>query len=627
VEQTPSAASTHDYRRLLRYSYRHRGKIVVILLCALALSTAFAGSVTLLLPAAQLILDRNGLAALRDEQTVKDYPALGRALDALLAILPDQTTADGRFQTIVLLTVLLLALTLFKGLFRYTQDYLVAQVGASVAQDLRDGLYARTIRQDLSLFNEAGAAKMMTRFTVDIQQMDRGVRVLYGLLTREPVKAVFMLGVALLVSWQLTLMGLLVVPLVGLSIYMLGQRIKRATRRVLGHTSFLNNILQETFLGIPIVKAFAMEDYETRRFAERNGRLTHNQIRAERTDAASDPITELLAMTAVSAVAVASAWYVVYQGWPIRNYVLLFGAMVALYDPARKLSGVNNRIQQAAAAARRVFELIDAPVLVAERPDARVLPRLTDGLRLRDVRFRYAPDAPEALRGVTFDVHAGETVAIVGHSGAGKTTLVNLLLRFYDPTAGAIEIDGHDLREVTLRSLRGQIALVTQSVVLFEDTVANNIAYGRHEAPREDVIAAAKAANAHDFISQLPQGYDTLLGERGESLSGGQRARLAIARAVFRDPAILILDEATANLDSESEALIQDALERLAVGRTTLIIAHRLSTVKRAARVVVLHEGRVEGQGPHHQLLESCRIYKSLYSLQFGSADGDAGGT
>ena len=609
----------HHYRRVLRYALRHRGKIAAIVFCALVGGVLYGVSFTAVKPLTAILTKDNGLASMELPQRLQGT-SVESLIQRLVEALPDQRTPDGRFKAALWVVGFFLAAAVLSGVFRFLQDYLVGVVGATVAFDLRNELYQRVIRQDLAFFSEAGVAKTMTRFTVDMQQIDAGVRTLFGLVTREPIKAFTLLAVALATDWQLTLLSLAAAPVIGLAIYRFGRAVKRHTRRALGHFSLLNNILQETFLGIPIVKAFCMERYESERFRQRNARLRRNTIGVARADAAATPTTEIVAILAVAGASLFAGWRVVHGGMPIEDFALLYAALIGLFDPARKLSRVYNRVQQCVAAAQRVFESLDAQPEVTEQPEARPLPRMSRGLTFRDVHFRYTRDAPEALSGVTLEIAANETVAVVGHSGAGKTSLINLIPRLYDPSQGVLEIDGIDLRTVTLEALRRQIALVTQQVILFEDTVANNIAYGHHDCPRERIVEAARAANAHDFITHLPDGYETVIGERGESLSGGQRARLAIARAVLRDPAILILDEATANLDSESEALIQDALRRLEVGRTTIVIAHRLSTVQHADRVVVLHEGRVESQGSHCELLESSPIYRSLHRIQFGSA-------
>jgi len=608
-----------DFKRVLGYALRHRGKIVAIVFCALAVGLLFSGSIIMVKPVTATLVEPNGLESMREWAHAEKYPTLGRLVNWFVGLFPQQDR-DGRFITLVWLSVLAVGVTFFRGIFRFLQDYLVGIVASTAVYDIRNKLYVRAIRFDLSYFGEAGVAKTMSRFTFDAQVMKRGIRMLFGSVIREPIKAVMCLALALAIDWQLTLLSLAAGPLVGFAIYRFGRAVKRYTRRVLSHFSFLNNILQETFLGLPIVKAFSMEAYESQRFIERNRRVRRNEIRVERADAATAPTTEFLAVAAVAGVALVAGWRVLHRGMPIDDFVTLYAALIGLYDPARKMSKVNNRMQEMLAAARRVFSLMDAEPKVAEKPDAPALPRMKKDLAFRDVRFRYATDGPEVLRGITLTVGAEEVVAIVGHSGAGKTSLINLIPRFYDPTDGVVEVDGVDIRGVSLESLRGQIALVTQHVVLFEDTVANNIAYGQHECPIERVVQAATAAHAHEFIEHLPDGYDTMIGERGESLSGGQRARLAIARAVLRDPAILILDEATANLDSESETLIQQALTKLQAGRATIVIAHRLSTIQHAHRVVVLHEGRIESEGAHEALLETSPIYRSLYQLQFGLA-------
>jgi len=434
---------------------------------------------------------------------------------------------------------------------------------------------------------------------------------------REPIKAVCFLVIALSVSARLTLLGLLVLPPVGDVMVRLGKRMKKSARRSLQKLAAMATVAGETFSGITIVKGFCMEKYEIERTRKEFRKLRHYLLRMVKADALVTPLVEVVIMVGLVFFVLYSAAQVLDGEMSNGDLISLIGALALMLDPVRKLSKVNNDIQTSVASAERVFEFIDMKPDVVEKPDAVELPRLERCIRFDHVYFSYDGKA-KVLEGVDFEIRKGEMIALVGFSGAGKSTIAKLLPRFYDVTGGALRFDDVDVRDVTFESLRGQISIVTQDTILFNESVRANIAFGRTEYTDEQVQAAAKAAHIHDFIVRLYDGYDTVIGEGGGLLSGGQRQRLAIARALIKDPALLILDEATSSLDSESEQAIQRALDEFIVGRTTLVIAHRLSTVQKADRILVLDQGRIVEEGTHQQLLERGGIYNRLYETQFG---------
>jgi subfamily B ATP-binding cassette protein MsbA len=505
-----------------------------------------------------------------------------------------------------------------KGLGAYFSAFLMTDIGQRVVRDLRDQVFRHTLDQSAEFFSQRTTGQLMSRVTNDVSQVQQAVSETIGDLLRESLA---LIGYAVLLfywDYRLALVCVTGAPIVVYPLVRFGQRVRRTSRRSQEELAWLSHITAEAFAGHRIVKAFSAEAHEARRFSRASDRLYRTNLKITSTVALLPPLMEFLGGLAV----VALIWYgsrrissgVMTQG----NFLAFIFAAFMMYTPVKKLSRVNTNLQQAIAAAERIFELLDTHSEVTERAGARSLPPLQESVEFRNVNFAYKDAADSAiLQDVSFRVPAGQVVAIVGLSGAGKTTLINLIPRFYDPTGGAILVDDIDIRDVTLRSLRSQVGIVTQETVLFDDTIASNIAYGSPAATREEIERAARAAHAHEFIERLPNGYDTDIGERGQRLSGGQRQRLAIARALLKNSPLLILDEATSSLDAESEQLVQDALANLMRNRTAFVIAHRLSTVRRADKIVALERGRVAEIGRHDELLSrSGGVYAKLYSLQ-----------
>jgi subfamily B ATP-binding cassette protein MsbA len=519
-------------------------------------------------------------------------------------------------QMLYLLPPLVVILYLVKGVLSYTHNYQMSYVGNSIVTRLRDQLFGALQRQPLAFFDGEATGVLMSRLTYDVNLLQDAVTRAITSFFKDSFTVAGLTAVIFYREWRLAFLAMAVFPLAVLIIVHLGKRIRRISHQSQVANSHLYTVLQESLIGQRIVKAFAREDYEEQRFFEANWDYFRTRMRLNATREFSPPTMELLGSFGMAGI-IFYGGYAVIQGTSTPGTFFSFlAALLMLYQPIRSLSGVQNTVQEGLAAAVRVFGLMDLEPEIKDAPGAVTLPTLKSEILFREVTFAYAEDRP-VLQDINLRVGRGEVVALVGPSGAGKSTLLNLLPRFYEVSAGAILIDGEDIRGVTLASLRGQIGVVTQQTILFNDTVRRNVLYGRLDADQAALIAALKAANAQDFVLALPQGLDTLIGEQGVRLSGGERQRLAIARALLKDPPILILDEATSSLDSESEREVQQALDCLMSGRTTLVIAHRLSTVRNAHRIVALEGGRIVETGTHADLLAAEGLYRRLYEMQF----------
>jgi subfamily B ATP-binding cassette protein MsbA len=521
--------------------------------------------------------------------------------------------------------VAILTLYFVKGVGAYVSGYLMTDVGQRVVRDIRDRLFRHILGQSAAFFSVNSSGRLMSRITNDVAQVQRALSETLGDLAREGLTLLFFVGALFYYDERLAIVCLTGAPIVIYPLVRLGQRVRRTTRRSQEALEQMSHVSAEAFTGHRIVKAFGAEARETAKFKAASDHYYRTTMRVTSALSVLPPLMEFIGGVAF----VTALWYgsesIAAQRMSTGDFVAFITALFMMYGPAKKLSRVNADLQQARAAGERIFEILETHSEVQEAPDATVLPRFARSVEFTNVCFSYAGAEEATLRGVSLTVRAGQTLAIVGRSGAGKTTLVNLIPRFYDVTGGTITIDGHNVHDVTLASLRSQIGMVTQETVLFDDTIAANIAFGRPTATQDEIESAARAAHAHEFIVTLDRGYDTLIGERGQRLSGGQRQRLAIARALLRDSPMLILDEATSSLDVESEMLVQEALANLMLNRTSFVIAHRLSTVRRADAIVVLERGLVVETGTHDELIARGGAYAKLYDLQLLDDPGSEG--
>lgn len=516
------------------------------------------------------------------------------------------------------------ASTILKGIFDYAGTYLVNYAGFGMITDLRNQLYDSVLRRSAAFFQKHTTGTLVSAIINDIERVQYAMSNVLAEFLQQFFTFIFTAAVVVLLGRSLAWLLLLFVPLVVYSAGKVGGRVRHTTRSGQDKLADIQNLLHETITGNRIVKAFSMEAWEIARFRQAAKRLFGANLRSVAAAAVSSPMMDIFGAIAISMLLLLGRDRISHGAFTPGIFVAFIVAVFKLYDPVRKFASFNNNFQQALGASSEIFKFIDTEDEVQEKSGARQLPRFSQDIRFEAVCFSYDSDGAESrevLRNINLSVAAGEVLAVVGSSGAGKTTLVHLLPRFFDVTSGRLLVDGLDVRDLTLKSLRSQIGLVTQETVLFNDTLRNNIAYGQPGISQSEVEAAARTALAHDFIVELPNGYETVIGERGVRLSGGERQRIAIARALLKNAPILILDEATSALDSESEALVQSALHNLISGRTVLVIAHRLSTVRRADRIVVLENGTIADIGAHEELMKKLGTYRRLYDLQFADLE------
>ncbi|HET8891930.1 MAG TPA: ABC transporter ATP-binding protein [Candidatus Angelobacter sp.] len=529
---------------------------------------------------------------------------------------------------LTVVAVALVGTALIKGVCDYIGTYLVNHAGFGLITDLRNRLYDTILQRSISFFSRHSTGTLVSTVVNDVEKVQVTLTIALAEFLQQLFTLVFLIAAVIVLGHKLAWVLLIFVPFVIVSAGKIGRRVRSTTRKGQDKLADIQNILHESIAGNRIVKAFGMESWESNRFRAAARKLFRANLKSVAVQSVSSPLMDIIGALAIALLLWVGRNQINSGAMTPGVFIAFIIAVFRLYDPVRKMAFFNNSFQQALGASQEIFRFLDEEDDVRERPDAIALPAFRERVRFENVTFSYTGSngsEPEILHNVNLETRAGEVVAIVGSSGAGKTTLVNLIPRFFDVTEGAIKIDGHDIRDVTLASLRAQIGVVTQETILFNDTVRNNVAYGQPHVTEEAVIEASKTALAHDFILRLPEGYDTMIGERGLRLSGGERQRIAIARALLKNAPILILDEATSALDTESEALVQGALQNLISGRTVFVIAHRLTTVRHADRIVVLEGGKITDSGTHEDLLTRLGTYRKLYELQFMDVDSKIG--
>lgn len=598
------------YRRLIRFVYPHAWVLALATLCMIT-SSAFSGvSISMVIPLVDTIIAGKKILIPHAE-----------LLPPFIKHLVDSANSMSPIALMNRITMIVIVLWLLKNLFEFFQTYLMNDVSQRVIRDVKNIIYNKLLTLSMDFYSKNSTGKLISRVTYDAAIIRDSISTGLTDLLYQPVQLLIYLGILLTVkvyfsiSWVLIAISVFLFLLIIYPVIKIGKRLKTISRQSQEKMGDITTTLHETISGVRVVKAFSMEDYEAKKFADQNQYFYRLMMKSVKRMTVVSPITEFVGIFCLAII----LWI---AGKDILSGYLSAGAFTAftislmsLMRPIKRLTNVYSINQQALAAADRIFETLDTKPSVAEKPNARDLPKIKSSVKFENVSFRY--EDKDVLKDINLEVRVGQIAAFVGPSGVGKTTLVNLIPRFYDVTGGRVTIDGLDVRDCAIKSLMGQIGIVTQETILFNDTAASNIAYGSRKPDMDDIMRAAKIANAHDFIMKMPNGYDTVIGERGFRLSGGEKQRLAIARAVFKDPPILILDEATSQLDTESEILVQEAIDRMMKGRTVFVIAHRLSTIKHANSIYVLDNGRIVEVGSHDALVQKIGLYKRLYEMQF----------
>lgn len=593
-----------NYLKLISFLRGHT-KVLALATVCMFFSAVFDGiQLSLLVPLTDKILGNNKIVV-----PSKMPPFVASFIDKINATPP--LTLLGTLMIVVIILFIL------KGFFGFWYGYLMNDVSQRVMRDIRSRLYQTISYLSLDYFSKKRSGELTARITNDVQVIENAVS--YGVtdLVYQSFRLIIFVFFIFFVYLKLAVIVFILFPLIALPMQQIGKKLRKLSRSSQEKMADINSLLFETISGVRVVKAFGMEDYEINRFKKQNQDFYRLKMKAIQRSSIVGPVTELIG--AFSGVAI--CWWmgrqVIAGQISFGVFALFFGSTMSLISPLKKLSNVHIITQQALAASDRIYDVLQAQPSVVEKPGALDLPVIRKEINLENITFAYDAESGNVLKDINLGIKVGDLCAIVGPTGTGKSTLVNLIPRFYDPKQGVVSIDGVNLRDVAFKSLRGQIGIVTQETILFNDSVRANIAYGHLEASMDTIEAAAKKAFAHQFIMNMPDGYNTVIGDRGFRLSGGEKQRIAIARAILKNPPILILDEATSQLDSESERLVQEALDELMEGRTVVCIAHRLSTIKKATKIVVLEAGKIVGMGQHEELMKDCRLYQKLYEMQF----------
>lgn len=610
------------YFRILAYVRYYWLHLSASMLCIFFFTIFSSATLVSVIPLLKIIFTPDSVitSTYQSENKIEPSPqrsTLSMDLNAIRLKAEAYLLAGGQKKALERLCVIVVCLIFLKGLFGYLQSYFMAYVEQGSMMRIRNDLYQHLNRLSLSYFHSTRTGGIISHITNDVNLINNGISAAFVTLVKNPLLIIAYLSLAFYISWQLTLAAMLVLPFSAAIIGFIGLRLRKESTASQEKIADVTSVLQETISGIRVVKAFAMEKFEIRKFFRESKAYFKTLLKITRVRNLASPITEFLG----ALVGVGILWF---GGQQIlagnlmgpEDFIGFLILIFSLMQPAKELSSVTTRLQEALAAGDRIFALLDTAPEITDSLNATAIKNFKESIFFNEVSFAYENDET-VLCNINLSVEKGQILAIVGPSGAGKSTLVDLIPRFYDPQKGGIFIDDKNLKEITLNSLRGLMGIVTQETILFHDSVRNNIAYGLGEIAQDTVIKAAKVANAHEFISDLPKGYETMIGERGVKLSGGQRQRIAIARAVLKNPPILILDEATSALDTESEHLVQQAIERLMEKRTTFVIAHRLSTILHADQIVVLEKGRLVQRGKHEELLSQKGIYQRLHKMQF----------
>lgn len=615
----------NTYKRILEYVLPYWKRLIMIFILSVLYAVMNGLSIYLVIPLLDtLFQEGNGnkhtASTQQIEQTSSFLPGFVNDFkESVINWFNSFVYIGDKIEILLKICLIIFVVFFLKNIFMYLQSNMMSYVEYASMNDLRDAAYKHLHKLPIGYFKKEKVGNLISRFTNDVNRIQDSISATFSNLIKEPLTILVFLIIAVSISWQLTLFSLIILPLSMLAILWIGLKVRRQSSVVQRKLADITSVLQETISGVKVVKAFGMEDYENKKFFKETRSFLKEIVRIVKIRNATSPLTEMISIL-VGAIIIYYGGTLVLQSATITAS-LFMGFLLAILQmmrPIKELSTVNTKIQEASAAADRIFEILDTVPDIVDSAGSKILGSFNKTIKFNDVSFKYEDSEDWVLEKINFEVSKGDIIALVGPSGGGKSTLVDLLPRFYDPAIGSILIDGEDLRNYTIDSLRGKMGIVTQETFLFNTSISENIAYGLSNYPEEKIVEAAKAANAHEFIIQTPNGYNTIIGERGIKLSGGQRQRLTIARAILKNPDIMIFDEATSALDNESEILVQEAIERMMKNRTTFVIAHRLSTIRNATRIFVIENGRFVQSGTHQELmLVENGLYKKLYEMQF----------